>query len=131
MASYIELKRQAEQLLREAEAARKAEIAAAVADIRAKMSTYGISFEDLGGLSRPARGRKAKSAASARGAKLPKLVKSPKNKIKTGKARKPVAPKYRNDATGETWTGRGKSPKWLAALEASGRKREEFAVSLG
>lgn len=24
-----------------------------------------------------------------------------------------VAPKYRNPVTGETWTGRGKAPKWI------------------
>ena len=24
-----------------------------------------------------------------------------------------VAPKYRNPVTGETWTGRGKAPKWV------------------
>lgn len=24
-----------------------------------------------------------------------------------------VAPKYRNPVTGETWTGRGKPPKWI------------------
>lgn len=28
--------------------------------------------------------------------------------------RAPVAPKYRNPATGATWTGRGKTPRWLA-----------------
>lgn len=28
-------------------------------------------------------------------------------------ARKPVPVKYRNNETGETWTGRGMTPKWL------------------
>jgi DNA-binding protein H-NS len=27
---------------------------------------------------------------------------------------------------GEEWSGRGRMPKWLAALEAEGRGREEF-----
>jgi DNA-binding protein H-NS len=49
-------------------------------------------------------------------------------KAKVAKPRKPVAAKYRNAATNETWTGRGKAPKWLVAIEAAGRKREEFAV---
>jgi DNA-binding protein H-NS len=44
------------------------------------------------------------------------------------KPRKPVAAKYRNAATNETWSGRGRVPKWLAAELAKGRKREEFAV---
>ncbi len=34
-----------------------------------------------------------------------------------------VAPKYRNPATGETWTGRGKAPKWI-----EGRDRSNFVI---
>ena len=29
---------------------------------------------------------------------------------------------------GEEWSGRGRTPKWFAALEAEGRKREEFLI---
>ena len=51
---------------------------------------------------------------------------------KTAKARKTlgkVAPKYRNpDSTSETWTGRGKQPRWLAAHTSQGRKLEEFLI---
>jgi DNA-binding protein H-NS len=39
-----------------------------------------------------------------------------------------VAVKYRGP-NGETWTGRGRMPKWLAALEADGRSKEEFRVA--
>lgn len=49
-------------------------------------------------------------------------------KAKVAKARKPVAAKYRNPATGDAWSGRGRVPKWLAAELAKGRTREEFAV---
>lgn len=35
------------------------------------------------------------------------------NKKKTGRVRAPLAPKYRNPASGETWSGRGKAPKWI------------------
>jgi DNA-binding protein H-NS len=35
--------------------------------------------------------------------------------------------KYR-DENGNTWSGRGVSPRWLVAAEAKGRKREEFLV---
>ncbi|MBT8564266.1 H-NS histone family protein [Polynucleobacter paneuropaeus] len=34
-----------------------------------------------------------------------------------------VAPKYRNPANGETWTGRGKAPKWI-----EGRDRSSFLI---
>jgi len=39
-----------------------------------------------------------------------------------------VAAKYRNPATGDSWSGRGLQPKWLKAALASGRKLGEFAV---
>jgi DNA-binding protein H-NS len=40
-----------------------------------------------------------------------------------------VAPKYRNPANSrETWAGRGKQPKWLAAETAKGRKLDEFLI---
>lgn len=39
-----------------------------------------------------------------------------------------VAPKYRNNATGETWSGRGLKPKWLAAAIASGASLGDFAI---
>lgn len=34
-----------------------------------------------------------------------------------------VAPKYRNPSTGDTWTGRGKAPKWI-----EGRDRTNFLI---
>lgn len=40
-----------------------------------------------------------------------------------------VAPKYRNPANpSETWAGRGKQPRWLAAETAKGRKAEDFLI---
>ncbi len=121
MATYVELKEQAEDLMRQAEAARKSEIGSAIADIKAKMAAYGITLDDLGGKAKAARGRKPKVGKAAGKAAKPA-------KAKPAKARKPVAVKYRNAETGETWTGRGKPPTWLKAQEGAGRKREEFLV---
>lgn len=120
MASYKELKSQAEDLMRQAEAARKAEIGAAISEIKAKMAAYGITLADLGGKARATKGRKPKAAKPVKAAKGAKA--------KVVKARKPVAAKYRNGATGDAWSGRGRVPKWLAAELAKGRTREEFAV---
>jgi DNA-binding protein H-NS len=36
---------------------------------------------------------------------------------------KKVPPKYRNPLTGETWTGRGKAPTWIA-----GKAKESFLI---
>jgi DNA-binding protein H-NS len=42
-----------------------------------------------------------------------------------------VLPKYRNPKTSETWSGRGKLPRWLVAAMKSGKKIEEFRISDG
>lgn len=39
-----------------------------------------------------------------------------------------VLPKYRNPQTSETWSGRGKRPRWLVAAVKSGRRIEEFRI---
>jgi DNA-binding protein H-NS len=41
-----------------------------------------------------------------------------------------VAPKYRGP-NGETWTGRGLAPRWLADLEKKGKKRDSFLIDQG
>jgi DNA-binding protein H-NS len=40
-----------------------------------------------------------------------------------------VAPKYMNpDNKGETWTGRGRQPRWLVAKLAKGAKLDQFKI---
>ena len=47
-----------------------------------------------------------------------------------GKSLGKVAPKYRNPANAaETWSGRGKQPRWLAAETGKGRKLEDFLIT--
>jgi DNA-binding protein H-NS len=41
-----------------------------------------------------------------------------------GKPRGKVAPKYRDPATGQTWTGRGKTPRWL-----QDKNRDDFLIA--
>jgi DNA-binding protein H-NS len=42
-------------------------------------------------------------------------------------AGQPLAPKYRGPG-GEVWSGRGRQPNWLSALEATGHDKEEFRI---
>lgn len=43
--------------------------------------------------------------------------------------RKSVEPRYRNkNNTAETWTGRGKKPRWLVAELEKGAKLEDFLI---
>src|SRR4051812_27655769 len=38
-----------------------------------------------------------------------------------------IPPRYRGP-NGEEWSGRGHTPRWLTALEATGRQRDEFRI---
>lgn len=99
MATYLELKAKAEKLLQEAEELRKQELAEVINEIKQKMAEYGITAADLSGSKK---GGVKKSAGSA-----------------------PV--KYRGP-NGEEWSGRGRSPQWLANAIEGGKKKEDFAV---
>ena len=48
MATYKDLKAQAEALMKQAEEMRLQETAVAIADIKAKMELYGLTVHDLG-----------------------------------------------------------------------------------
>lgn len=39
-----------------------------------------------------------------------------------------VLPQYRNPETSETWSGRGKLPRWLVVAMKAGREMEEFRI---
>lgn len=101
MASLKDLIAQKEALEREIEQTRKHDRSNAIAKVRALMEEYGLSLSDL---------------SSRAGAKPG-----------AGKGNK-VAAKYRNAATGDSWSGRGLQPKWLKTALAGGRKLDEFAV---
>lgn len=88
-----------------------------IATIRSKITKFakaeGYTIEELFG---GATGKPARKAGAKPG---------PKAGRKLGK----VAPKYRNPANPkESWTGRGKQPRWLAALVAKGKKAEDFLI---
>jgi len=44
-------------------------------------------------------------------------------------AKRTVPVKYRHPQTGDTWTGRGKAPRWIMNAEAQGKKRDAFLVA--
>lgn len=121
MSNLIDIQGQIEKLQKQAAEIKSKEFAATVRDIEAKMQAFGITMKDL-------QSRKgAKGAGKAgRPAKV-KVAKAPKAARKSGQT---VAPKFRGP-NGETWSGRGLTPKWLASLVAQGQSKESFAVSSG
>ena len=94
MSTYQILLQQKAELEAKIAEARKTELAHAAAQARDLVAQYGLTSEDVFG------GKKAAT---------------------TG--RSTVAPKYRDPATGATWTGRGKPPKWI-----DGKDRSAFAI---
>ncbi|MEO0881216.1 MAG: H-NS family nucleoid-associated regulatory protein [Pseudomonadota bacterium] len=75
--------------------------------------------------------RKPRKAAKP---KLKLVETSSTTKVKKTKTtkRKPIgkAPiKFRDPKTGDTWSGRGRTPIWLRAHEDAGHKRQKFAVA--
>lgn len=95
-----ELLAQKAALERQISELQRSQRAEAIEKVRSLMSEYGLSLADIG----------AKPTAASRKA--------------VGK----VAAKYRNPATGDTWTGRGLKPKWLTAALAGGASLSDFAV---
>lgn len=96
-----DLLQQQATLAREIEALRQVERSRAIAEIRRLMAEFSLLPADVAG-------RVTSDHPSGR-----KHV---------------VAVKFRDAMTGETWTGRGLTPKWLAARLAEGKSREDFAV---
>lgn len=96
--SYKELLQQREALEQAISAARQREISQAVAKVRELVAEFGLIAQDIF----PGRG----------GAKA------------AGKVTSKVAAKYRDPATGQTWTGRGKAPKWI-----EGKDRAQFVIA--
>jgi DNA-binding protein H-NS len=101
MASLQELIAQKEALEVEIERTRSQDRSDAIAKVRTLMEQYGLTAADL----------------TTKGS----------TKTRAGKGNK-VAAKYRNTATGETWSGRGLQPKWLKAALGTGRKLSEFTL---
>lgn len=102
LAQKVALEKQQAELEKQLSEARRSERASVIAQIKSLMAEHDLTIADLGGKSAP----KGKSANAGR----------------------KVAPKYRNPATGETWTGRGLQPKWVQAAVAAGKKVEDFAI---
>ena len=97
MSQYAELKAQIARLQAQADEARRTELGNVIEEIRGKIAEYGLTAQDLG------------FAAAARRGRPPKKA--------------PLPPKYQDPKSGNTWSGRGKPPKWIA-----GKNRERFLI---
>jgi DNA-binding protein H-NS len=112
---------------------------------RLKLLQRGIEIRPAGpaGKSQLAKSQLAKSQLAKSSGRKPLAARSPGAKSSGAKssrgksrakprARRPypvVVPKYRNpEQPSETWAGRGKTPRWLAAQLKSGRRIDDFRI---
>lgn len=91
----------------------------ALDEIEVVLNRYGVDLTDLTntGSSKPKVKKRAstkrsqrKSNTSSKSAKVGSRKKADLDK------RSAVKPKYKNPKSSETWSGRGKSPKWVLAI---------------
>jgi DNA-binding protein H-NS len=103
MSSYQEILSQIEELKRKAEGVRQQEMSGAIAEIKRLMAQFGITTDDLG-------------------------VSSVRSGTGKSKPRGTVAAKYRDPISGKTWTGRGRRPGWVVALEGQGKSLDDCRI---
>ncbi|KAA0911878.1 H-NS family nucleoid-associated regulatory protein [Pusillimonas sp. ANT_WB101] len=115
--TYTALKQKIEKeivkLQKQAQALQEKRRGPIITSIVQSMREYEITPEEIAAVfsKTPTRKTARKSAAPA-----PKAVK------------RTVPPKYRNPETGDTWTGRGKAPRWISAAESEGKSRDQFLI---
>ncbi|MEI8351674.1 MAG: H-NS histone family protein, partial [bacterium] len=106
MSSYRDVKAQIAKLEKQAADLFKKEVADVVAKIKGLMQEYGLSTSDLDLKGKSAKTQRAKKANF-----------------------KPAGvPKYRDPATGKTWTGHGKAPAFIADAVKKGKSKEDFLI---
>lgn len=108
MSSLQELLAQRAEIEKKIADAQREERSTAIAKVKALMAEHGLTAADIAGKTPTVRAVAATPGPKAGGK---------------------VAPKFRNAATGETWSGRGLQPKWLKSALASGAKIEDFAIT--
>lgn len=121
MSNLIEIQNQIEKLTKQASEIKAREFDKTVQEILVKMNAFGIGLKDL---------QSGKMVRTAKGKTRPAVASVPKKsgiKAKSKNAGSVVAAKFKGP-NGESWSGRGLTPRWLSALVASGRNREEFAI---
>lgn len=114
MDNLIEIQAQINALQKQAAEIKSRDFDSTVKEIQAKMQLFGITVKNI---QAPAQKLK-KTKENAEVKKLKPVLSA------IGKT---VEPKYRGPE-GQTWSGRGISPKWLTTLVTHGEKREDFLI---
>ena len=122
MSNLIDIQVQIQKLQKQEAEIKAKEFESTVRDIQAKMQAFGITIKDL--QSANTSGKKGRGRPTSKTKGSAKLAPSG---VKRKVAGKPVAAKFQGP-NGETWSGRGLTPKWLNTLVAQGQSKESFAI---
>ncbi len=120
MSSFVGIQNPIQKLQKQAAEIKGREFDKTVQEIRAKMQAFGITVKDLRLTPAELRKGKGKSKAAASGAAKAGAGKKKKSAVA-------VAAKYQGP-NGESWTGRGLTPRWLQALLVDGKTKDDFAI---
>ena len=124
MSDLIEIQSQIDKLQLQANEIKAREFDGTVKDILAKMQAFGIELKDLKLKMVTGPKAKVKIKTKAKASLSSKKVLTPGNQKKS----QAVAPKYRGP-NGESWSGRGLTPRWLSLLLADGKTKEDFVIN--
>ncbi|MEO8856423.1 MAG: H-NS histone family protein [Burkholderiaceae bacterium] len=113
MSNLVDIQSQIQKLQKQADEIKAKEYDKTVREILSKMQAFGISIKDL--------------QAAATAGKSASRASSKKAGRKAAQPAKTVPAKYRGP-NGETWSGRGLTPRWLSSLLVEGKNKEDFAV---
>ena len=117
MTNLVDIQSQIQKLQKQADDIKAKEFDRTLKDILVQMSAFGISVRDI-----------QLAAKGLGGSRKSTAVKKPgKTAAKKNIKGKVVAPKFRGPL-GESWSGRGLMPRWLSALVAQGKSKDDFAV---
>jgi len=122
MNNLIDIQSQIASLQKQADEIKAKDFQSTVQEILTKMQAFGITVKDLQAVKPGKLGKLGRGRPKAVESKAAKVVKVPK------KSTTPVAAKFRGP-NGETWSGRGLTPRWLATLIAQGQAKEAFAIN--
>ena len=118
MSSLIELQNQIDKLKLKVVEIKRRDFEKVVFQIITDMQTYEITTADI---------VKAEKATTKSGSLQGRVKPYARAKKATPRTKSVLTPKF-TGPNGESWTGRGLTPRWLTALIAQGHKKEDFAV---
>lgn len=103
---YTDLMNEIQRLQAQAVSLRQQEVKTAIENIQSTIKEYNLSQKEVFGT----KVRKGKAAGA------------------TGQKKERPA-KFKDPESGQTWSGRGRMPKWISEAVKQGKSKEEFAIA--